>query len=91
MSFATIKTSTIVPKTVVFPTGCKNTVARSTPASKAVRCEAIKEDKVHVSRRGVVSLAAAAPAMQAAKALALIDYDEDDECVIFISALVPHA
>uniref|UniRef100_A0A7S0R9Q6 Maintenance of Photosystem II under High light 2 C-terminal domain-containing protein n=1 Tax=Pyramimonas obovata TaxID=1411642 RepID=A0A7S0R9Q6_9CHLO len=78
MSFTTINSTAVVPKTTNVAFGSRRAVARAMPASKAVRCE-VQEDKVQMSRRGLVSLVAAAPAMQAAKALALIDYDEDDE------------
>ena len=82
MSFVTINAAAIVPKTANVVLGRTRTVARVVPASNVVRCEAANEDKVQMSRRGLVSLVAAAPALYAAKALALIDYDEDDEYVL---------
>jgi len=79
MSFTTINVTAVVPRTTENVFARKSASARAMPASKGVRCEAAKEDKVQLSRRGLVSLAAAVPALYATKAFALIDYDEDDE------------
>jgi len=78
MAFTTINAAALIPKTAERVFARKGACAKAMPA-KAVRCAAAKEDTVQMSRRGLVSLVAAAPALYAAKAFALIDYDEDDE------------
>mmetsp|Transcript_33636 Transcript_33636/g.40642 ORF Transcript_33636/g.40642 Transcript_33636/m.40642 type:complete len:229 (-) Transcript_33636:92-778(-) len=95
MANAIIQTSAFTPvtkqvqfkKSLVATKGCP-APARVTVG--AIRCQTSSEQNttnaVEVSRRGLVSLASAAPIFYAAKAFALIDYDEDDALLSKIRA-----